>query len=290
MEGNRDETGGATRRRRKRRVVGNPLSRPRRSADLSSPLFTLVAVVGALALFVAAFYLMMVATLVLPEEQHGIPASAGPPHPGGGLRRPPLAPTDAGFPPVQGEPAGTTTVEYLVLSLATLGEIRIRLRPDLSAVSRDYIHAMLATTTTQPCTRCNFYRAEKPGILQGALATKHVPVATQRGACPPGLETITNHCPAWDSQCGCHGPVMERGMVAWAGGKMGPDFFIDAYAQPVQDWGTQHTVFGQIEDEGSLSIVDKIFALPVHKDGSMNYMDEVLPFTMTLETTSLSTA
>jgi hypothetical protein len=288
MEGNRDE-GGGTRRRRKRRVVGNPMSRPRRSTDLSSPLFTLVAVVGALALFVAAFYLMMVVTLVLPDE-HG--DTAGLPLPGGGLRRSPLAPTAAGFAPLSGDkksvgdPAATT-VEYLVLSLATLGEIRIRLRPDLSPASRDYLHAMLATT--QPCTRCNFYRAEKPGILQGVLTNKRVPAATQRGACPQGHEDVVNHCPAWDTQCACHGPLMERGMVAWAGGNMGPDFFIDAYAQPVKEWGTQHTVFGQIEDAGSLTIVEQIFALPVHKDGGMTYMDEVLPFTMTLERTLLST-
>mgnify|MGYP004300881927 CR=1 FL=1 len=33
-------------------------------------------------------------------------------------------------------------------------------------------------------------------------------------------------CPSHDPQCGCHGPIMSKGMVGWAGGSAGPDLFI----------------------------------------------------------------
>lgn len=127
-------------------------------------------------------------------------------------------------------------VETLVLK-TEIGDIRIVLRPDLSKESIDYIHAILQ----QGCRRCNLYRAEKPGILQGMITNKEVPLPTVRGSCPPGSENVRNECPEWDKQCACHGPVMAKGMVAWAAGETGPDFFIDAYKAPANWWGTQHT-------------------------------------------------
>ena len=33
-------------------------------------------------------------------------------------------------------------------------------------------------------------------------------------------------CPSHDPNCGCHGPIMSKGMVGWAGGSAGPDLFI----------------------------------------------------------------
>lgn len=129
--------------------------------------------------------------------------------------------------------------QVLVLSftsekLPPASVLRITLRPDLSQGSVNYIHEILK----EGCERCKFYRAEKPGILQGIMAnTAHVSVAKERGPCPAGMESIVNECPAWDPNCGCHGPLMERGMVGWAAGETGPDFFINDYRKRADFWG-----------------------------------------------------
>ena len=129
------------------------------------------------------------------------------------------------------------TKEILKLTLTDLGVVKITLRPDFSKESVNYIHRIVK----EGCTRCNFYRAEQPGILQGMIKNKDVPIPTAKGRCPAGYENVKNECPKWDQQCACHGPVMERGHVAWAAGATGPDFFIDNYKQKATWWGTQHT-------------------------------------------------
>jgi cyclophilin family peptidyl-prolyl cis-trans isomerase len=163
-----------------------------------------------------------------------------------------------------------------------IGEIVIVLRPDLSSETVDYVQKL--ATTTGACERCMFYRAEKPGILQGVMAHSHVPVSSTKGSCPVGVESIRNECPPWDASCGCHGPVMTRGMVGWAAGKTGPDFFINMYAKPAFWWGTQHTVFGEIQDEASLKLFDEvIWNLPVHAVGGLHHLDEPISFEMQLQ-------
>ncbi len=110
-----------------------------------------------------------------------------------------------------------TKPKFLVLK-TKLGNIKIALRPDLSPGSVDYIYKLVESYGENRCLHCNFYRAEKPGILQGIMENKGVvPVNTVLGSCPPGSEDVPNDCPEWDKDCGCHGPVMTRGSVAWAG-------------------------------------------------------------------------
>lgn len=171
--------------------------------------------------------------------------------------------------------------QTLVLT-TELGPIRIGLRPDLSQGSVDYIHKLVESGV---CRRCIFYRAEKPGILQGVMANKDIPTNEVLGPCPSdSAQKVENDCPEWDPDCGCHGPVMTRGGVAWAGGDPGgPDFFIDAYKNPAKWWGTQHTNFGFIEDPASMAIVDQILNLPVKKSGGMSYLNDHIPFSMTIE-------
>lgn len=169
--------------------------------------------------------------------------------------------------------------ETLVLT-TKLGDIRIVLRPDLSKESVDYVRKV---AETQSCQRCTFYRAEKPGILQGVLSSSKVQAAYVKGACPAGSESVVNDCPTWDKNCGCHGPVMTRGMVGWAAGQMGPDFFISDYFKPAQFWGTQHTVWGELQDETSLALLDTVWTLPAHDQGGLTMLDEPLHFEMSLE-------
>jgi hypothetical protein len=140
--------------------------------------------------------------------------------------------------------------EVLVLK-TKLGNIKIVLRPDLSKGSVDYIYeVMKASAPDGLCPGCRLYRAEKPTILQGVLR-EDVDANAVKGSCPAGFESVPNECPEWDEQCGCHGPIMTRGMVGWAAGSAGgPDFFIDNHPDPADWWGTQHTGAYHVADAG----------------------------------------
>ena len=178
--------------------------------------------------------------------------------------------------------AKETKPKFLVLKTKH-GDIKITLRPDLSQGSVDYVYKLVESYGEgKRCMHCNFYRADKPGILQGIMEHEDVvSVNTVRGSCPPGSEGVENDCPEWDEHCGCHGPVMTRGAVAWAAGDAGgPDFFIDAYPDPAEWWGTQHTNFGFIED---MAIIDSFFKFPAYDEGGMTYLKDVVHFDLSLE-------
>ena len=77
---------------------------------------------------------------------------------------------------------------------------------------------------------------------------------------------------------------MTTGMVGWAGGGTGPDFFINVFPDPVDWWGQQHTVWGMVEDSDSLDrIGNQILTLPVKKGGPMNMLIEAFDFKMAME-------
>lgn len=178
---------------------------------------------------------------------------------------------------VVGEHLGRYTGKATLVLTTDVGKIRIVLRPDLSKESVEYIHKMAAG---KKCNRCQFYRSEKPSILQGVMAVHNIEVTTVKGSCPKGYENVKNDCPAWDKECACHGPVMEHGMVGWAAGKTGPDFFINASKRKATWWGTQHTVWGRIEDAASFKVLDHIWTLPVEKQGSLSMLKQTIHFTM----------
>ncbi len=150
------------------------------------------------------------------------------------------------------------------LTLNTIeGEIIINLRPDLSRESVQYIKALL--DSPEPCRACRLYRAEQRGILQGILTKEDVPRGiTKLGNCPKGVEVEKGEK--------CHGPMMTRGMVGWAAGEGGPDFFIDNYHKKADWWGNEHTVWGEVIDESSLEVIVGIFDLPTHKEG-LTFLD-----------------
>ncbi|CAB9506813.1 Cyclophilin type peptidyl-prolyl cis-trans isomerase/CLD [Seminavis robusta] len=155
------------------------------------------------------------------------------------------------------------------------GTLKIVLLPNLSPSSVQYIRDMVKSGE---CPRCAFYRAEHLGILQGIIKNPDHPPPTKvhLGDCPSEL--------AGEYKDNCHGPIMEHGMVAWAGGGTGPDFFIDWYAKPAKFWGTQHTAWGKVmlDDRSSLQTMNNIWALSTHKKG-LTYLDETVKFTMSIE-------
>jgi len=160
-------------------------------------------------------------------------------------------------------------------STEDLGSVHIQLRSDLSPESAQAILEQLE------CESCQLYRAEEPGILQGILQNGHIK-DIPRGICPNDeAAAIENDCPDWDKECACHGPVMSRGMVGWAGGATGPDFFFNLYLDPVSAWGTQHTVWGEVVH--GLDVLEKLVQRPATNEGGMHMMEERVDFTLALE-------
>ena len=60
---------------------------------------------------------------------------------------------------------------------------------------------------------------------------------------------------------------MTRGMVGWAGGSAGPDFFIYTHAAPATHWAHDHTIIGEIADSISWKTLDALHALPAATGG-----------------------
>mmetsp|Transcript_24426 Transcript_24426/g.48648 ORF Transcript_24426/g.48648 Transcript_24426/m.48648 type:complete len:266 (-) Transcript_24426:426-1223(-) len=158
------------------------------------------------------------------------------------------------------------------------GNFKIVLRPDLSPESVQYV----VEAASFPCNRCNFYRAESGLLLQGVMAVEAVKKNTVLGKCPDRDHFVSGECPKHDPDCGCHGPIMTRGMVAWAAGRAGPDFFVNTHLEPVGWWEHQHTVWGEIRDDASFAVLDRILALPTHGT-QLKYLDEKISFRFELE-------
>lgn len=164
-----------------------------------------------------------------------------------------------------------------------IGNIRVVLRPDLSESSCKYIHQVVKLGF---CNPCNIYRADKPGILQGVMKTSPEAMTAYKpslGECPKELVGSEQDCPPWDPKCACHGPTMTKGMVAWAGGGTGPDFFIDTYPKPAKFWGQQHTVFGQVQDDTSFAVINEIYDRPTTKSGIMVYLVKPIHYDLSIE-------
>eukprot|EP00239_Pterosperma_sp_CCMP1384_P009380 CAMPEP_0197862820 /NCGR_PEP_ID=MMETSP1438-20131217/39844_1 /TAXON_ID=1461541 /ORGANISM="Pterosperma sp., Strain CCMP1384" /LENGTH=141 /DNA_ID=CAMNT_0043480493 /DNA_START=143 /DNA_END=564 /DNA_ORIENTATION=+ len=90
------------------------------------------------------------------------------------------------------------------------GKIRIKLRPDLSQPSVDYV---VKVAQEKKCgADCTFYRAEQNFLLQGVIRTP-VPANRQLGDCPQEFKDKprSTPCPSHDPNCGCHGPIMYPG-------------------------------------------------------------------------------
>ncbi len=135
--------------------------------------------------------------------------------------------------------------------------LRIRLRPDYSPSSAAFWHAAALA-------KCggNFYRSEG-FLMQGRVECANLKQPI-KGVCPPDAKLdASRKCPEHDPNCGCHGPLMERGMVGWAGGGVGPDFFVYTGTATATHWQHDHTVFGQIADESSWEALEEMRKLSV---------------------------
>lgn len=191
-----------------------------------------------------------------------------------------------------------------VILRTSLGDVRIHFTPELAGTSSiHYITQVVEAASAKrdggssaaknaddprmtegvACQKCKFYRAEKQLLLQGIVSETSAAPRTQvaLGPCPVEDYVPKSKCPAHDPHCGCHGPVMTKGMVGWAGGGAGPDFFINTFAKPVDWWENQHTVWGEVRDATSLAVVESVYELPAHMQG-MRMLDRPIQFSLEL--------
>ena len=171
-------------------------------------------------------------------------------------------------------------VEYpknnlVVIKLDGIGSILLRLKPQFSNSSTKFWE----TGAHVQCTG-NIYRNEQSLLLQGRLdcAGIKMPVV-QKGNCPQGTKIDSSRsCPPHDPECGCHGPIMRKGMVGWAGGGTGPDFFIYTGVDPATHWNHDHTVFAEVEGSDSWRVLEKLHELPSRQDGEMIIIESPVHF------------
>lgn len=172
------------------------------------------------------------------------------------------------------------------LLLTTIhGVIKIKLRPDLSPESVQHIEEFVSSSETNNCEKCQFYRRED-FLLQGVMKSRAMLERPSRGACPPEFVDAKQHCPVNDKKCACHGPTMHLGAVGWAGGGVGPDFFITTFDNTDGWWEQTHTVWGMVEESESLYVLLKqIMALPTRQPGGkgMTLLQEPIGFQMSIE-------
>jgi cyclophilin family peptidyl-prolyl cis-trans isomerase len=71
-------------------------------------------------------------------------------------------------------------------------------------------------------------------------------------------------------------PVIRRGMLAWAAGGGGPDFFIALAQHP--EWGNGHTVFAEVFPE-DMNVIDTLMRRPLRVSnwGSINATELITP-------------
>ena len=143
--------------------------------------------------------------------------------------------------------------------------IRMRLYEKEAPEAARYVKH-LASDAKQQCNKCTLYRGEPVpsywgseeypdryfdggrwgppyALVQGAF------LADEDGSSSPASPPAESH-----------NPIIERGMVAWAGGKGGPHFFIALAEHP--EWEHGHTVFAKVFDD-DMAKVDALLSRPL---------------------------
>ena len=144
----------------------------------------------------------------------------------------------------EGDP-GVVTLSWAAPQGTGTLTIRIRLRPDWSPNSAAWARRVAGSGACGPW--CTFYRAEpvpKNWAVEGFYGPPYALLQGGLRSGPPTGSIPDNVADAPDER---NYPVMRRGMVAWAGGGLGPDFFIALGDHP--EWGNGHVVWGEIVDD-----------------------------------------
>lgn len=240
-----------------------PLSRgAKRSRDgITSPAGAIIcAVLSAILVFGGTIIVAMANTSSADNDAGGKrDVGSSPRGRTGALRSRSVVPDDGDRPPAAAERAKDSSDARGLTIHTHIGDIRVHFTPELAGASSiDYVKEVVRAASAKQnsgmaynsaettngrritegfmCQRCKFYRAEKQLLLQGVIADGSVSPERKKvalGPCPDENYKPKLKCPSHDPNCGCHGPVMTRGMVGWAGGGGGPDFFINTFVSVV---------------------------------------------------------
>lgn len=181
--------------------------------------------------------------------------------------------------------------EVVTLNLSVPGgqplALRLKLLPEHSPDSVAFIkHA-----ASHHCGG-ELYRSENNFLVQGRISCPGAPELPKvvKGACPPGVKVeASRQCPSHDPQCGCHGPIMGKGMVGWAGGSAGPDLFI--YTAHMDEnrckvggceathWSRDHTVWAEVADQATWDAIGELYKLPTRAQG-MTFFAQKIPLSV----------
>lgn len=119
------------------------------------------------------------------------------------------------------------------------------------------------------------FRVEKPTLVQGELSDPRVPALNgPRGDCPVSIpaDYRASYC-----DCGCHGPIIRPGQIAWAGGGGGGTNFFIFTGDPEQArlWKHDHTIWGEIIGKEAFETIAAVYKLPVKGEGTHHLVDRV---------------
>lgn len=171
----------------------------------------------------------------------------------------------------------------LTLQLEPPVSIRLRLYEEETPDAARYVRKL----STESCDKCTIYRGEPVPDYWGSPEFPDRYFDGGRWGPPYALiqgglliSTMSDFPKAEQ-----HRPIIERGMVAWAGGQGGPHFFIALARHP--EWKHGHTVWGRVLDD-DMPKVDALLQLPLQTTKPKrppivtNFVDPI-PFTMTVE-------
>lgn len=201
-----------------------------------------------------------------------------------------------GSPPPAAESAGDPDRPCDFALLMLDGLVRMRLRPEAESAAR-YVAALLSEMgagasdasasapaldpARPPRDGLRFYRAEPVPKHWGSLEWPDnyfggrwgPPYALLQGSLRPTGTRVKASNADRSQQAR---PVIRRGMLAWAGGAGGPDFFIALAQHP--EWGNGHTVFAEAFAE-DMAVIDALMRRPLRVSnwGSINATELVTP-------------
>ena len=144
-------------------------------------------------------------------------------------------------------------------------DIRMRLYEKEAPEAARYVKH-LASDAKQQCNKCTLYRGEPVPSYWGSEEYPDryfdggrwgPPYALVQGAILADDDGSSSPAPP---PAESHNPIIERGMVAWAGGKGGPHFFIALAEHP--EWEHGHTVFAKVFDD-DMAKVDALLSRPL---------------------------
>jgi cyclophilin family peptidyl-prolyl cis-trans isomerase len=149
--------------------------------------------------------------------------------------------------------------------VTTIGNIVIKLLPELAPASVKELQRCVGIMLDQGhCMGCRIYRSEVNFLIQGVIMSPGCYVATPRHPNPPQKK------------------IMERGLVCWAGGAGGPDWFVNLIDQP--RFGDDHLCWGKISST-DMALLDSITKRPLKpkaKPDEMTFLAEEIRFNLTL--------